>query len=376
MHVVDWDSFWLKKLCWMVLCFSLVLIFYKLQFLKLVAGQVALADFDIYHQMAIDVIAGTHPYRLSYMQTSGPPLVIAAYLPFSLLPINWARSLITLFNLGAGLISCYLLAQNINLKHKFLITLGLFDLLLLTFPARFSLLMGQPNLIIMLAITFLLTTGKFQTRGLALGLATVMKTHFLISWLSLFNQHKKVLLSALITVSVVGLLTLPVIKPQYYLDYLKERSGFYLRPSVMTQPTTDYYNQSLRSTLNRLGVGQLYIHVWLPLVLGLGIFLIKSGDMETGVVATFLLSPIVWQHYFVTLFPILILLGWQNRHHRWMIVWLVVIGLTVLTQFSFLHTTNLNFYTGLVASHYFMGSLALAVLLIWLSAKVRCRTAA
>ncbi len=366
---------WKIKLLWLLFFSVLIFSFYKLDVFLLIKGQVPLQDLDIYYQMGRDVIAGAHPYRLSYMPTGGPPLVIVPYLPLSILPLSWARSLMTVISLMAGLISCYLLAKNINSPNKYLVTLGLFDLLLLTFPARFSLLMGQPNLVLMLGVTLLLTAGKPKVRGLALALATVLKTHFLISWLALLGKHKKVLLTAVITIGAIGLLALPVIKPQYYSYYVRERGRFYVTPSISDQPTTDYYNQSLRSTMNRLGVGPYYLWVWLPLLAGIGFYLVKTGNIKMGILASFLLSPIVWQHYFVTLFPVLILMWWPNRYHWQISAWLAVISALIFIQLPLLHTAQLNLATGLVASHYFWGVVTLAVFLIWPSAKARRRTA-
>jgi len=320
-------------------------------------------DFDNYHRMIRGMFNGQHPYRdqLGYTQTLGPPLVLAVYLPFSVFSLTTARLLMTLTSLFSAFLMCQLLAKDLFKQQKLLVSLLLCLLLFSSFPARFNLLMGQPNLIIALLLTIFLTTKKACLKGGCLALAAVIKTFLGLSIFSLLKKNKKSLFWFFIILALIIFLSFPLIKPLYYSDFIKER---FLRITFLpTRPNNlDYYNQSIKSTLFRFGIGELYSFLYPALFILGGAYLFLTGNLEAGIILALLFSPVCWQHYFVILFPLMI------RAFRKIFPQPKFLGLLGLSFFIFwteipwLHQAKVNFINAILASHYFFSALILLFL--------------
>ena len=160
----------------LVLVFILlnILILIKLNFfVPLLLGQTPMLDFDNYYRLTKDLLQGMNPYSVNYMITWGPPLIFIYYLPFQLFNLENARTLTTLFSLISGILTCSLLAKNLFSKDRLMSFLILTVILLSSFPARFSLEMGQPNLIIMFIVTCITLSKNNNFMALIFRLAPV-----------------------------------------------------------------------------------------------------------------------------------------------------------------------------------------------------------
>lgn len=361
----------------LLLCIATAAVFWKIDFLDLFLGRVQLWDFDVYYQTAVDVFAGANPYQLPYMQTAGPPAVIIPYLPFTLVSLPVARSLLNSLNVIATLASCWLIITTVFRKQQraFIQQLNLMLLLnlifWLTFLPRYNLIVGQPNLIIMFLVTVLLvslrsvderlSSKRLVNKAMSLAATLLLKTHYVVAAVSLLRfQLRTVVVTGAILIALV-LVSLPVLTPQHYRQYVQDRLGIYML-SAPPIPDLDYYNQSLRSTLSRLDIRQLYPVIGLGLLLVGTIYLVKTGDFGSGILLSLLLSPIVWQHYLVVVYPIAIFTiyeYWQQKK----VPWLALIGVSLLIlHLPWLHGRSVSVVLGLLASHFYFG-----VLLMWLS---------
>ncbi len=329
-----------------------------------ISGSRAMIDFDHYHRTAVDLLAGQHPYRASYGQTLGPPLVLAVFLPFGFFSLERARSLLTILNLFSVFFLAYILARRFYPNQKLTASLFLSLLLLSSFTARFSLLMGQPILIATLLLTIFLVSKKPYLRGVCLAGATVIKTFLGFGVLPLVKVDKKALIWFFVFLLGITLLCSPIIKPGYYVDYFKER--FLQTTFSPARPENlDYYNQSLKSTLFRLEVGELYPFVYPILLILAGGYLIVTGNLEASVVLSILISPVCWQHYFVMLFPIMVILFKKIFAKP---KFLLLLGLSFLLwwiEIPSLHKAPINFINGILASHFFLSAIILLFLIIW-----------
>jgi hypothetical protein len=329
----------------------------------LLYGSREFIDFDNYYRMTKDLFAGQHPYRLPYPETLGPPLVFLVFLPLAFLPIAAARSLITFANLFSLYLLSYILAGRFFKKQKTIATLFLALMLLSTFPARFSILMGQPILVTTLFLTLFLVSDKSWMKGGGLALATIIKTFLGIAAFSFIRKERKALIWFVIILVIITFLSFPVIKPLYYFDFLKERAvGTFFAP---TNPQNlDYYNQSVKSTMFRLGVGELYPYIY-PILLFLAIFyLIKTANFLAGVVLSLGLSPVCWQYYFVMLFPVMVVLFKKLFCKPKLLVFLGISYFLLWIEFPWLHKMPVNLVNGILASHYLLSALILLSLVV------------
>jgi hypothetical protein len=340
------------------LLFIVVFLFLKLQLIGALGfGQTPLLDFDTYFQISRDVLKGLHPYELPYMQTMGPPLVIFPFIPFGFLPLQLGRVIIIWFGLLFSLIACKMLTQKTTLA------ITLFIFLLTSFPARFTLAMGQPNLIILLLITYLLTKKDELKKGVFLAILVTFKTFFLFSSLALIKRHIGTIKFAFITGLVITVSSLWILKPQYYYDYVTKK----LAPITLTinRPANlDYYNQSLRSTLTRFGLEQYYLFIFLAALIGSSFYLILSGDFKSGILLSILLSPVIWQHYLVMIFPIIVLIGIQLiKEQKIALLLLYLFGvLCWWIELPWLQTASHTLVNQTLASHYFISLVIFAYL--------------
>jgi len=366
----------LKKpsVTWLLLIFLLLsqlFIFKKIKVLDLLSGQNPMLDFDSYYYIVQAVFKGQHPYQVSTMQTMGPPTVIIPFLPFGLFSLEWGRIIMTILNLVSSFIACFLLAKQITKKPLLLTTLVFSNLLWFSFPARFSLALGQPNLVMMLLITLLITNTNEKIKSLSFGLLILFKTFFVFPLLTLIPKQNRLLFLTLAVIGGLMLLSLQLIKPQYYYDFMTQRL---IPTTISTQQIkdVDYYNQSLKTTFARFNLSNYYSVSYILLVLiSLG-YLLLSKNFYAGIVISVILSPVIWQHYFVYLFPIFIFMaGKLFKTKRYLELLVVLIGLSLmLPEFSWLQRQPATLFNSLVASHY----LASALLLLFICISQKTQT--
>lgn len=340
-----------------------IFIFYKVKLLDLLSGQTPMLDFDAYWHLAKAILSGQHPYQVETMQTAGPPLVILPFIPFGLLPIEWGRTIITLLNLSAASYTCYLLGKKIFSNFWLLASSFLSLTLWLSFPARFSLSLGQPNLIIILLITITLINQSNKIKGFTLSLLIVLKSFFAFTIFSLFKKNKKSIILNLVITGLIFTFSLQLIKPVYYQDFISQRLTNTMLTSQQIKDV-DYYNQSIKTTMSRFGLVEYYSITYLAIVILSIVYLIKTGNLKSGIIISVLLSPLIWQHYFVYLFPIFILVGSdliKNKKWNFFGLWLLSFAL-YFPEFSWLQNQPTTLLNSLVASHYLWSAILLLIL--------------
>jgi hypothetical protein len=375
------SSFWLSFLLILVQ----VLLWQKIKFDDFLLGKINLWDFDIYWQGAVDIMKGFNLYEMPYMVSAGPPLVYAPFLFFYKIPLNISRSIITILSSIAIGWSSWRLSAGFSFleKKSFWREIGLnrFNIFLLlqlclwiAFPTRFSLLLGQVNLILMLAVTYLLTTKSSLIKGALSGILIIFKTNFLILFVAMIfkKSHRKSFLIGLATIGVGLLFSINWIKPDFYRYYFTHKSQTYISASVPNNHI-DYYNQSLSSTFNRLNLNKFYLSFWMISVIGGAVWLIKTQDLESGIILSVLLSPVSWSHYVVVFYPILIGMfsklvkkGFPKTKKDWL-KWILLIASAFLlsVEIKSLHQQQLTLFSGILASHYLIGGVMLMALQVY-----------
>src|SRR3990167_9555022 len=169
-------------------------------------------DFGVLLMGAADLIRGNNPYINPRLFTGigYPPNTLLFYLPFSLLPYQFAQVLFTFLSFGSFLGIIIISFQILKEKFSWLTFLVVFSLSLLSFPTKFTLGMGQNNLIaflLLLLAYFFYKEGKLGRAGIILGLAISFKTIFVffILFFVLKKQWKIVGFVILIIAVTVGI---------------------------------------------------------------------------------------------------------------------------------------------------------------------------
>jgi hypothetical protein len=348
---------WKRRFFQLFLVVATLLIFWKINLQALLLGQRELWDFDIYYRIALDVLAGKSPYSLPYMQTAGPPAVLLFFLPFVVLPLPAARGVMIALSMAAAFGSCYHLARTFFKTEWLTWTLGLHTLFWISFLPRYNLNVGQPNLILMYIIALLVTAKNQKVKTLLLSVLVLIKTLYAASFLSLLKTQKNVLLKISLSLIAVCAVTLPILKPQFYQEYLLHRLSAYLFSTPFVTDV-DYYNQSLRSTTARLGLQYSYVMILVFVVLAGGYMVMKSGNLSAGILLSLLISPVVWQHYLVVVYPIAFLLVWKQKNWSWSLAGGVVL---LLTHMPWLHGKEVSLLNGIMASHFYFSLVLLFV---------------
>ncbi|HYD35753.1 MAG TPA: glycosyltransferase family 87 protein [Vitreimonas sp.] len=336
----------------------------RLQVVTMLTGGQPLPDFDAYYEIVRQVWLGNHPYRISTMQTLGPPLVIVPFLPFGLISIELGRSFLTLLSLGSVGATGWRLAGTWTKNHRSRLTgsLVLVVILLTSFPARFTLSMGQPNLIIAWLVTLFLTTDNQFKRGASLALAAIIKTFYGFPALSLLRFDGKSWVSFCLVFGSVLLLSLPWIRPHYYLDFATQN---FVSLVTSTQPAVDmdYYNQSLKSTFGRFNAIDFYQPAMVGFLSVSSLYLLMRKNYPAAIVLSLILSPVIWIHYFVVLFPVIVGLGaivkegyYPLRPKLFLSLVLFVASYLWWTEFPWIHQASKNIFTALLASHYLISA--------------------
>ena len=365
--------------------FSILLLFNLLLFIKLrfflpqLAGNSQLLDLETYHHLVKDVFMGINPYTVSYMQTLGPPTVLFYFLPFSLFSLPTAKFLFTIINIICGFATCYVLAKNFfqnshrprnashtsEVKTPNLHTINIFLIFTLiffsSFPVRFSIEMGQPNLVIGYLVSLLVCKANTKYLNVILSLIVIIKTNYFIALISLLKNNSKLTAKTLLIILGIVVLLLPIIKPSFYTHYLTHKTGDLL-PSVGSTQEINYYNQSIPARLNVLGLEHTALLFYVVLALIILMCVYRSGNIILGIIASIILSPVSWQHYYAVLFPVFIFTFVNTKNIRYRIL-LLIAYLFFWIEFPFLHSTSVNLFTALLSSHYLISAIILFTLI-------------
>ncbi len=355
--------YWLKKrslttpaLALLVLLHFFVLA--RIEIWRYLSGSLQLWDFDVYYHTARDVLSGANPYRLPYMQTLGPPLVILPFVPFLLLPLQFGRSLVILISLIGVYATGWVLAGTIAPKHRIFGTLLLSFLLLLCFPVRFNFDVGQLNLVVMLLVAVVLTSANQRLQGVSAGIMAVIKTNYVLLLLAFLKHSRSAVITAAITLCFSALLSLLLFRPSAYQTFFTERAQTTILSSSATVGA-DYYNQSLRATIARFHMEKWYLTVLIILAVAGLFYVLKTGDVYTGLLLSLLLSPVVWQHYLPVIYPAIILKAHRMIEARKVSWWFGFSVLLLVLHLPWLHGKSAVFPYNILASHYFIGLVAL-----------------
>lgn len=353
----------IPKLINSILIIVLVILFTKISLFERIFFQgTSLYDFDLYYILIENIKNSVNPYSPWLIYTVGPPLLFLYYFPFSFLKLTDARILVTIINIASGFILCFLLGRKFNKKYLLTTFLTLSIIFFSAFLPRFALGNGQPSILITLLITLVIISKNSFWKGIFLALAASIKTIFLFPVLS-FLKDKKFLIAITLSFFLLTLISLTFIKIDWYIYFFQK-----IFPDLNNSPTPlsglDYYNQSLKSTFFRLGIIDSYKFLFFPILVVASLLLIIMGSFELSVIATILLSPVSWQHYFTILFPIFVLVFFTMKKNIRNLSVFTLAFILWFIEFPWIHNTTPNLLSRLLASHYFISGFLLSFSLL------------
>lgn len=269
-------------------------------------------DYFVYYSAAKAFLSGKNIYFAS----SGtafiyPPFALFFILPFILLPFAQSQILWTCFSIVAFFVSLLLLFSMENerfFSNRFFL---LFGSACYSFPAKFTLGMGQINMLILLLVTLFLYFQKKNKSTLAtifLGLSLNIKFFPFFSFVKfiLKKQWKLLCLTLLFSFAFL-ILSFFVFRLNSFAEFIQN-----ILPGIVNSTRSDYYNQALSGFVFRLVppsiISEAFIRIISLILFGISSFVIWKSDKKylplvMGLLITLhlLIDSFSWQHYFVWL---------------------------------------------------------------------------
>ncbi len=283
-------------------------------------------DFLAYHQAAERVLAGQRLYDTSFEQTGGfglfyyPPPFVLPVLPLALLDGRTAALVWLGLLLAAFFAAIALLPVRTNVKWGLVLLAGV------SWPVAYTFKLGQVGPLLMLAFAI---GWRWLDRPMRLGssaaVGTLIKLQpaLLLVWAALTGRWAAVAAGAAV-VLVACLLATAVVGADAWTDYLqllRQVSDPILTPHNFTTGAVAYQQGVPAPIAAALQVATSAIVV-VALLLAVR-FATAEASFLVAVVASQLLSPVLWDHYAVIL---LLPVAWLLERRRW---WAALVPLAV-----------------------------------------------
>lgn len=283
-------------------------------------------DYLVYHGALDKFMSGLNPYHYLYGQFSDkipfnyPSSSLIALLPFHFLPIKAGEILLTILSFISICLVIWIIIKLCRVKVSTPLFLVLCSFFIQTFPVKFTLILGQVNLIVLgltfLSLYFYITRTYKHSYLLAiifLALAASLKIFpLLILALFLLKKDYKFTFSVLGLFLILNLVPYPKLFGEYFFNILPKLS--------LAAPSPNFYDQSIYAFLFRLTGNPLFSkYLAAGIILAL-LFYILAAFKKQGFVfsASCLLalcsigSSFSWQHHLIFAYPLILILFLQN----------------------------------------------------------------
>lgn len=332
-------------------------------------------DFETFYFATHALTVGLNPFNNQFSQTFfiSPIFTCLFYLPFVFLPLKVAGNiflLVSFMSLITFTYVCLSLVNKLSLVSFFTVLI----LVNLSFPVKFTLGMGQANLI---ACLLALLSFKYSLKnkqilaGLFISLAIVIKP--VLGFIMIFYLLKKnwgIIIGSSAVIAFLTFLTSAVFGFKFYLDYVSIVQR--VSKPWLVEP---YYNQGIRAFVSRFISNQetgkstvVFLDLLLVFYLALANFIksIPSRNLfsQTLIILN-LIDPISWQHHFVfLLFPFIFIFFEMTKFKEKKYLFFTLLAISyLLISFNLTNPQAFRGFFGLVVqSHAFFGSLILLFL--------------
>jgi alpha-1,2-mannosyltransferase len=283
-------------------------------------------DFLAYHQAAERVLAGQRLYDTSFEQTGGfglfyyPPPFVLPVLPLALLDGRTAALVWLGLLLSSFFAAIALLPVRTSVKWGLVLLAGV------SWPVAYTFKLGQVGPLLMLAFAIgwrWLDRPMRVGPSAAVGALIKLQPALLLVWAALTRRWAAVAAGAAV-VLVASLLATAVVGPGAWTDYLqllRQVSDPIVTPHNFTPGAVAYQAGVPAPVAAALQVASSAIVVT-ALLLAVR-FATAEASFLVAVVASQLLSPVLWDHYAVIL---LLPVAWLLERRRW---WAALVPLAV-----------------------------------------------
>ena len=287
-----------------------------------------LNDFSVYLDGTKAVLANQNPYQMKFFDRYNySPAATLFFIPLTLIPENSAEFIFTTISILSLFFSVKIIFELLKIRIPAALFWLIFALALKTYPSKLTLVLGQINLIILGLVvgSYYFKDRHFNAQsGISLGLATILKlTPAPLLIYFLFKKRWKIIWWFAITVTMLTAIGIAVFGWDLTYYYY-----FKTIPQLMNENTPEtlngsYMNQSITALLGKFEIfGELnsVIRFSISLILGINIInnikIIKVGEKTKEfilfwnlvVITMLFLSVFVWQHHYIILIPVWIVL--------------------------------------------------------------------
>lgn len=327
-------------------------------------------DFITQYKVPQLVSKGVNPYRKNevlYTPQVYPPTEFIFFLPITFLPQLTASYLYTFFSILCIPLSLFLLAKifgvNIFSKTSLLIS----ALTFMSFPAKFTLGMGQINnyiLLLLVIVLFFLVRKKELYGGIFAGIVLSIKMFpILLPLYFLYTKKFKILAGFCLWLLISSILVFALVDKKILYDFF-----FNILPSFLSSWKIDYYNQAVSGFIARsFGINQF--STVLKFIVSIGVVVLcaialkkqkkENISLSYGLIITanLLINTFSWQHHFVwLLIPYYAAVSFLLRTKKNAIWFLFTFVSYLLVSMNF---KNPNLLPVFFQSHVFYGTLML-----------------
>lgn len=371
----------------------LVILFFLAAFLQVTVGiaeiltRIMLVDFKVYFDAAQVFFVGRNPYLLLYnrIPINYPPSTFLVFAPLLLLPARLSQWVLTALSFVCAGLVVFLLAATVSVFRSWQAKLILAALLFQFFPTKFTLVMGQINLIVLfcLTVSFLASRNRKDiASGLWLALAVLLKVTPVSAGLYFFARGRYKLLAVAAGTVAVVMLVLFLTYPQATSYFLSRQLPSLLFLSEKPAP----YDQSLRAFFTRIGFGMPFSGLVSLAAVGciLAVALMLDRRQLGGgllrdlrlfaviLIMTTIGNSFTWPHHLVMLFPGYLAAAAATASSGSVISWLVIAASFLMATAHFPNMGNPPTHNPILLSLGLGGALVLVVLLLWESWQEVC----
>jgi len=273
-----------------------------------------LPDFNVYYVSAAALLGGKDVYSattqmgLSFIY---PPFALFFILPFVLFPYALAQTLwtgVSILFFFTSLVLLFRIEKEKLFSNRFLLLAGL---ALYSFPAKFTLGMGQINMLILLFMAlflYFLQSKRFTPASIFLSASLNTKLFPIFFIFPFFIKRRwKLLLYSLLISSLFFLFSFVFFRP-----FVIDRFFINVLPGLVHSTRSDYYNQALSGFVFRLfrqsPTTDMVISLLSLCFLGVSLHATWKSAKEYNMIIfgffitlQLLIGSFSWQHYFVWL---------------------------------------------------------------------------
>lgn len=306
-------------------------------------------DFSVYYFGSKTYLVGNNPYLPSPESFSNyvyPPFVLLLFAPFLGLSVSFAAVIFILLSLTALFLGVYFCLKSLN-KFTWTSYTLILTFCFLAFPTKFTLGMGQVNLIIFLLLSLALyfaNKNRPVMAGGMLGLSLAIKLFpvLLIGYFLLKKQLKVIIAALGLLLFLYGLTFFVVGIPLHKIFFTS------VLPGVGNAYQGEYYNQALSGFFARLplaSVAGIFIKNIVAFAFALFSFLAiyrmrKKRSLEAlsfsfVITLGLIINPFSWQHHFVWLIlPFIVTFYSIEKKRKGYIVFLVISYFLIALNFA------------------------------------------